>query len=80
MAVINPLSKKDASASVHGVYDAFTQKFGFMPNIFAAMAYRPEALSSFVPFFLSVMGEGMLSSRDKELVYLATSMINGCEY
>jgi hypothetical protein len=51
MAVINPLSKENAAASVHGLYDAFAQKFGFMPNIFAAMAYRPEALSSFVPFF-----------------------------
>ena len=80
MAVIKMLSKGDAVPSVHGLYDAFTQKFGFMPNIFAAMAHRPEALSSFVPFFLSMMGEGTLSHRDKELVYVATSMLNGCEY
>jgi alkylhydroperoxidase family enzyme len=80
MAVINPLTKEKAAASVHGLYDTFAQKFGFMPNIFAAMAYRPEALSSFVPFFLSMMGEGTLTNRDKELVYLATSMLNGCEY
>ena len=80
MAVINPLSKEDAAASVHGLYDAFSQKFGHMPNIFAVMAYRLEALSSFVPFFLSMMGGGTLTNRDKELSYLATSMLNGCEY
>ena len=80
MAVIKPLAKKEAAASVHGLYDGFEQKFGHMPNIFAVMANLPEALSSFVPFFLSVMGEGALSNRDKELAYLATSMLNGCEY
>ena len=80
MAVINPLPKKEAASSVHGLYDAFAKKFGFMPNIFAVMANRPEALSSFVPFFQTMMGGGTLANRDKELAYLATSMLNGCEY
>jgi len=80
MALIKPLSKKDAAASVNSLYDGLTQKFGHMPNIFAVMAYQPEALSSFVPFFQSVMEGGTLSNRDKELAYLATSMFNGCEY
>ena len=80
MTVITPLTKENAAASVHGLYDAFTQKFGFMPNIFAAMAHRPEALSTFVPFFLSMIGEGTLTDRDKQLAYLATSMLNSCEY
>ena len=80
MAIVNPLSKEDAAASVHGLYDAFAQKFGFMPNIFAVMAHRPEALSSFIPFFQLMMGAGTLTNRDKELAYLATSMLNGCEY
>ena len=80
MAVINPLTKETAAASVHGLYDGFTQKFGFMPNIFAAMAHRPEALSSFIPFFLLMMGEGTLTDRDKQLAYLATSLLNSCEY
>ena len=80
MAVINPLMKESAAASVHGLYDAFTQKFGFMPNIFATMAHRPEALSTFIPFFQSMIGEGTLTDRDKQLAYLATSMLNSCEY
>jgi len=80
MTVITPLSKENAAASLHGLYDAFTQKFGFMPNIFAAMAHRPEALSTFVPFFQSMIGEGTLTDRDKQLAYLATSMLNNCEY
>jgi alkylhydroperoxidase family enzyme len=80
MAVINPLSKQNADASVHGFYDGMTQKFGFMPNIFGVMAHRPEALASFMPFFQVMMGGETLTDRDKELVYVATSMLNGCEY
>ncbi len=80
MAIIHPLSKQNADASVHGLYDAMTQKFGFMPNIFGVMAHRPEALASFMPFFQLMMSGETLTNRDKELVYLATSMFNGCEY
>jgi len=80
MAVIKPLLKEDAAASVHGLYDAFAQKFGHMPNIFAVMANRPEVLSSFLPFFQSLIAGGTLATRDKELAYVATSMLNGCEY
>jgi alkylhydroperoxidase family enzyme len=80
MAVINPLTKETAAASVQGIYDGFTKKFGFMPNIFAAMAHRPEALSTFLPFFQLMMEAGTLTDRDKQLAYLATSLLNGCEY
>lgn len=80
MAVINPLSKQNAEASIHGLYDAMIKKFGFMPNIFGVMAHRAEAALSFASFFQLILGEGTLTNRDKELVYLATSMFNGCEY
>jgi alkylhydroperoxidase family enzyme len=80
MAVIKPIPKGKADASLRGLYDAMTKKFGFMPNIFGVMAHRPEALSSFASFFQLIMGGKTLSDRDKELVYLATSMFNGCEY
>jgi alkylhydroperoxidase family enzyme len=80
MTVIKPLSKEKADASLRGLYDAMAKKFGFMPNIFGMMAHRPEALSTFVPFFQLMMDGKTLSDRDKELVYLATSMLNGCEY
>lgn len=33
MTIVTPLTKEKAASSVHGLYDAFTQKFGFMPNI-----------------------------------------------
>jgi len=80
MAVVNPLAKEKAAPETHGTYDALTQKFGKMPNIFGAMAHRPNVLNKFLPFYGAVMNEGTVEARYKELAYLKTSMINGCEY
>ena len=62
------------------MYDGLTQKFGKLPNIFGLMARRPDALAAFLPFFGAVMQGGTVEARYKELAYLKTSMVNGCEY
>jgi alkylhydroperoxidase family enzyme len=80
MAIVNPLSKDQASPALIATYEGMTRKFGKMPNIFATMAHRPEVLSKFLPFFAAVMDEGTVETRYKELAYLKTSMLNGCEY
>lgn len=80
MGTLTPLTKEAASAEIHGVYDGLAQKFGKVPNIFAMMAHRPDALSKFLPFFKAVMEGGTVEPRFKELAYLKTSMVNGCEY
>lgn len=49
-------------------------------RFFRAMAHRPEALKSFVPFYGAVMGPGTVERRVKELVYLATSFANECAF
>lgn len=80
MATVNPLPKEKAPAEVRGLYDALTQKFGRMPNIFAVMAHRPAALNHFLSLYQAVVAEGTVEPRYKELAYLKTSMLNGCEY
>jgi alkylhydroperoxidase family enzyme len=80
VATVNPLSKEQAAPEAHGVYDVLTDKLGLMPNVFAVMAHHPAALSTFMPFYQAVTEQMTLSSRDMELAYLATSMLNGCEY
>jgi alkylhydroperoxidase family enzyme len=80
MSVVNPLPKEKATAEVQGVYDGVSKKFGKMPNIFGIMAHRPDALAKFLPFFSSVMEGGSIEPRFKELAYLKTSLLNGCEY
>ena len=80
MGAVNPIPKEKAADDLKGVYDALTQLFGRMPNIFAVMAHRPGVLKTLLPLYKAVVGEGTIEPRYKELAYLKTSMLNGCEY
>lgn len=80
MSVVIPLPKEKAATEVHGIYDAVSKKFGKMPNIFGLMAHRPDVLGKFLPFYSAVMEGGTVEPRYKELAYLKTALINGCEY
>ena len=53
---------------------------GKMPNIFGLMGHRPDVLGKFLPFYSAVMEGGTVEPRYKELAYLKTALINGCEY
>ena len=80
MPVITPLSKENAPKEAQPVFDDLRQKFGKMPNIFAAMAHRPNALKNMLGFYGAIMGEGSIAAKLKEFAYLKTSIVNGCEY
>jgi alkylhydroperoxidase family enzyme len=80
MSAVTPLSKEKADPGVHAIYDGVTKKFGKMPNIFGMMAHRPDVLAKFLPFYSAVMEGGTIEPRYKELAYLKTSLLNGCEY
>jgi alkylhydroperoxidase family enzyme len=80
MAVVNPLPKENAAPELHETYEGMIKRFGKVPNIFATMAHRPNVLKKFLPFYGAVMNEGTVEARYKELAYLKTSLLNGCEY
>ena len=80
MAVVNPVPKEKAAAEVQDIFAGLTKKFGFMPNFFAIMSHRPAVLKNFMPLYAAITGEGTVEAKYKELAYLKTSMVNGCEY
>ena len=80
MAAVNPVPKEKAASELNEIYDNLTQKVGHMPNIFGAMAHRPEVLKAFLPLYSAVVNRGTIESRYKELAYLKTSTLNTCEY
>jgi uncharacterized peroxidase-related enzyme len=49
-------------------------------NFYRMMAHRPEAMQAFQGLYKSVMGPGVLDRRIKEMVYLAVSCVNECDY
>ena len=80
MAVVNPLPKEQAAPEVQETYDAMIKKGGKMPNFFANMAHRPDVLKKFLPLYAAIVNAGTVEPRYKELAYLKTAMLNGCEY
>ena len=80
MGVVNPLTKEQASPEVQDTYEKLAARAGKVPNIFAAMAHRPAVLNTFLPLYKAVVNEGTVEAKYKELAYLRTSMVNGCEY
>jgi alkylhydroperoxidase family enzyme len=80
MSVVHPVPADRAPKELHEIYEGLTKKFGKMPNFFGLMAHRPKVLALFLPFYSAVTAEGTLDPKLKELAYLKTSMVNGCEY
>ena len=80
MAVVNPIPEEATPEQLKGLYENVAEKFGKIPNMFRVMAHRPSALQSFLPFYGAVMQEGTIEPKLKELAYLKTTQLNGCEY
>jgi uncharacterized peroxidase-related enzyme len=80
MAAIAPIADAQANAQLKPTYDNLKQNLGKVPNFFGLLAHKPEILNTFLPFYMAVTGPGALEARYKELAYLKTSNINGCEY
>ena len=80
MGVPTPLTKEQASAELHRIYDKVQESIGQMPNIFGVVARFPAALKTLIPFYDAVMSKGMIDTKYKELAYLKTSSINDCRY
>ena len=80
MAVVDPIPGEKAADELKAVYESLSATHGRVPNFFATLAHRPGALRAFLPLYATVMREGTVEARYKELAYLKTSMLNGCEY
>jgi uncharacterized peroxidase-related enzyme len=57
------------------------QKAGFIPNVFLALAHRPNEFRAFVAYHDALLlRESGLSKGEKEMIIVATSGANGCLY
>jgi len=77
---ISPLAKEQAAAEVQPIFDKLTHVFGHMPGFFGTMARVPKALEHFIPLYGAIIDKGTVEAKYKELAYLKTALINGCEY
>ena len=57
------------------------EKSGFVPNVFLALAHRPEEFRAFFAYHDALMEkEGGLTKAEREMIVVATSGANGCQY
>ena len=77
-----PIEYADASADVRAVYDDImaTRKTDWVNNYWKVLAHHPPTLRRMWANSKEVMGPGALDPLTKELIYMAVSITNGCDY
>ena len=82
MALVRLIEYADAPAEVRSVYDDIMKTRGvdWINNFWKALANRPAELERVWETVKQVMAPGALDALVKEMVYVAVSATNGCEY
>jgi AhpD family alkylhydroperoxidase len=77
-----PIEYADAGAQVRAVYDDImaTRKTDWVNNYWKVLAHHPPTLRRMWANAKEVMGPGALDPLTKELIYMAVSVTNGCDY
>jgi AhpD family alkylhydroperoxidase len=82
MAIVPLIEYADAAPAVRAVYDDImaTRNVDSVNNFWKALANDPANLKRVWGSVKSVMAPGALDPLTKELVYVAVSVTNNCEY
>jgi AhpD family alkylhydroperoxidase len=82
MATFGMIEYQDAPPDVRAVYDDImaTRKTDWVNNFWKALAHDPAALRRTWETAKQVMGPGSLDPLTKEMIYVAVSMSNQCDY
>ena len=82
MATLGLIEYKDASPEVRAVYDDImaTRKVDWINNFWKALAHDPATLKRKWEDNKQIMAPGALDPLTKELVYVAISVSNQCNY
>jgi AhpD family alkylhydroperoxidase len=82
MATLGLVEYKDASPEVRAVYDDImaVRKIGWINNFWKAIANDPASLKRTWEDIKQIMAPGALDPLTKELIYVAVSVSNQCDY
>ena len=83
MATIKMVTEEEAKGKVKEVYEDIQAQIGidFVPNLYKVMASKPDYLEANWNKVKAVMIEpGKLDRLTKEIIAVAVSAVNGCEY
>ena len=72
---------KDLPQDIHERIMVVQEKSGFVPNVFLALAYRPDEFRAFFAYHDALMEkESGLTKGEREMIVVATSGFNQCTY
>jgi AhpD family alkylhydroperoxidase len=82
MAAFGLIEYQDAGPEVRAVYDDImaTRKIDWINNFWKALANDPATLKRTWEDIKQIMAPGALDPLVKEMVYVAVSVTNGCQY
>ncbi len=82
MPMFKTIEEKEATGKVKEIYDDIKKKRQIteIPNFWKTMANSPETLERTWQSLQQVMQKGALDPVVKELIYVAVSITNACEY
>lgn len=74
-------SLADMPADLRARIEQVQEKAGFVPNIFLALAHRPDEFRAFFAYHDALMDRaGGLTKAEREMIVVATSAANRCLY
>lgn len=69
--------REEVGAENKTIFDNLKSALGFVPNLYAVLAYSDTGLGRYLQF---QNGKTSLSNKEKEVINLVVSQVNGCRY
>ena len=82
MSLFKPVSEKKSNSKVKKIFNRIKKerKINFIPNFWKMIANDPDTLERTWHSLSQIMKKGSLDPLTKEMLYIAVSMTNSCEY
>ena len=82
MSIFKPINENQAKGKVKKIFEDIkrSRKIKKIPNFWRSLAHNPELLDRTWNNLKQIMKNGALDSVTKELIYVAVSITNSCEY
>lgn len=77
MSTFNIPTREEVNETNQAIFDSLKKQLGFVPNLFATYAYSNNALKNYLDFSGA---PSSLKAKEKEVVNLAVSQVNNCDY
>ncbi len=77
MATFTVPTRQEVSETNQAIFDNLEKAVGFVPNLYATLASSDNALKNFLDF---ANAKSSLKTREKEVINLAVSEFNKCQY